>query len=58
MPRAIAVFSMLYLNALSEVKNLRANVVSSVVNQLADGHDDGAFEAVIAAISRNHDAAV
>ena len=57
MPRAVTVFSMLYLHALGEVKNLRANVVSSVVNQLADAHDDGALEAVMSAITRNHNAA-
>jgi hypothetical protein len=53
----IAVFAMLYLNALAEIKNLRASLITTVVNKLADAHDDGALEPVMSAISRNHDEA-
>ena len=53
----IAVFAMLYLNALSEVKNLRASLITTVVNQLADAYDDGDLDPVLAEISRTNEVA-
>ena len=53
----IAVFAMLYLNPLSEVKNLRASLITTVVNQLADEYDDGDLDPVLAEISRTNEVA-
>jgi hypothetical protein len=53
----IAVFAMLYLNPLSEVKNLRASLITTVVNQLADDYEDGYLDPVLAEIYRSNEVA-